>query len=168
MYNNTNNISGMNNMSQSLDHTESMLLTNGAVQQQQLGIDQQQQQLDSLSNLFINNWETEDAALEQYESEMDNTINDNLLNEKEQSNQRLFQSFQTSACAVAQMFKEKSAPSLSPNSSSNGNSTSFSWQSFQNSAGAITVLYKGLNLNFPISVFVCIFYKLFFACIWNV
>ena len=137
----------MNNMSQPLDHTESMLLSNSAVQQQQqqqLGIDQQQQQLDSLSNLFINNWETEDAALEQYESEMDNTINDNLLNEKEQSNQRLFQSFQTSACAVAQMFKEKSAPCLSPTSSSNGNITSLSWQSFQNSAGAITVLYKGI------------------------
>lgn len=89
--------------------------------------------LDSLSNLLINSYEDDAAALDKYESEMEQNLNENLILEKEQSNQRLFQSFQTSACAVAQMFKDKStqqSPGLS------------SWESFQNSAGAITVLYK--------------------------
>jgi len=88
-----------------------------------------EQQLDNLSNLLINSYEDDAAALDQYESEMEQNLNENLVLEKEQSNQRLFQSFQTSACAVAQMFKDK-------------NTQLSSWESFQNSAGAITVLYK--------------------------
>lgn len=85
--------------------------------------------LDSLSNLLINSYEDDAAALDQYESEIEQNLQENLIMEKEQSNQRLFQSFQTSACAVAQMFKDKG-------------SVMSSWESFQNSAGAITVLYK--------------------------
>ena len=103
------------------------------------GDQQQQQQIDGFSNLWLNGADEETAALDQYESEMDRTINDNLLNEKEQSNQKLFQSFQTSACAVAQMFKD----STTNNTSSTPQVSS--WQSFQNAAGAITVLYKGNN-----------------------
>lgn len=116
--------------------TEPQTITN------QLGLDPQQQ-LD-MSNLLINSWETDEAALEQYESEMDRTLNDNLLIEKEQSTQRLFQSFQTSACAVAQMFKDKTASSaqLATSNTNTSSSALSSWQSFQNSAGAITVLYK--------------------------
>lgn len=130
MYNNS--INGVGGGGLNTDLNEALNPTN--TNSQMLGLDQQQQ-LDNLSNLLINSWETDDAALEQYESEMDRTLNDNLLNEKEQSNQRLFQSFQTSACAVAQMFKDKqSSVQQSPQLSS--------WQSFQNSAGAITVLYK--------------------------
>ena len=87
-------------------------------------------QLDNLSNLLINgSWE--DEVLDQYENETEKTINEHLQVERDQSTQKLFQSFQTSACAVAQMFKDKTQPPLTP------------WQSFQNSAGAITVLYKG-------------------------
>lgn len=72
--------------------------------------------------------------LDQYEHDMDKLLNDKLLVDKEQTNQRLFQSFQTSACAVAQMFKDKTTQGVSD--------TNMAWQSFQNSAGAITVLYK--------------------------
>ena len=84
----------------------------------------------------INNSYTDESTLilEQYEHDMDKILNEKLLVEKEQHNQRLFQSFQTSACAVAQMFKDKSAPGPEKNN--------LAWQSFQNSAGAITVLYK--------------------------
>ena len=90
-------------------------------------------QLDNLSNLLINgSWE--DEALDQYENETEKTINEHLLVERDQSTQKLFQSFQTSACAVAQMFKDKTMPPQTP------------WQSFQNSAGAITVLYKGESI----------------------
>ena len=97
-------------------------------------------QLENLSNLLINSSSGglgggEAALIEQYEYDMDKALNENLMNEKEQMNQRLFQSFQTSACTVAQMFKDKSAtpqPQIS------------SWQAFQNAAGAITVLYKGI------------------------
>jgi len=91
--------------------------------------------LDSLSNLLINSYEDDAAALDQYESELEQNLQENLLIEKEQSIQRLFQSFQTSACNVAQMFKDKS-------SSSQTASVTSSWESFQNAAGAITVLYK--------------------------
>ena len=104
------------------------------------GENQQQQQIDGFSNLWLNGGDEETAALDQYESEMDRTINDNLLSEKEQSNQKLFQSFQTSACAVAQMFKD-STQTLSQNTPQVS-----SWQSFQNAAGAITVLYKGKKI----------------------
>ncbi|CAF0766199.1 unnamed protein product [Brachionus calyciflorus] len=72
--------------------------------------------------------------LDQFEHDMDKILNEKLLNEKEQTNQRLFQTFQTSACAVAQMFKDKTTPGPEGNN--------LAWQSFQNSAGAITVLYK--------------------------
>lgn len=89
--------------------------------------------LDSLSNLLINSYEDDAAALDQYESELEQNLQENLLIEKEQSIQRLFQSFQTSACNVAQMFKDKSTSQTSVTSS---------WESFQNAAGAITVLYK--------------------------
>lgn len=95
-------------------------------------ISQNNSDLDSLSNLLINSYEDDAAALDQYESELEQDLQENLILEKEQSNQRLFQSFQTSACAVAQMFKDKSSQ----------NSVMSSWESFQNSAGAITVLYK--------------------------
>lgn len=92
-------------------------------------------QLDNLSNLLINgSWE--DEALDQYENETEKTINEHLQVERDQSTQKLFQSFQTSACAVAQMFKDKTMPPQTP------------WQSFQNSAGAITVLYKGESILF--------------------
>lgn len=99
-------------------------------------------QLENLSNLIINNTSTavvsaETALIEQYEYEMDKALNENLIVEKEQMNQRLFQSFQTSACTVAQMFKDKSS------GQQQAQSQLTSWQSFQNSAGAITVLYKG-------------------------
>lgn len=94
-------------------------------------------QLDNLSNLIINTSTgggAETALIEQFEYDMDKALNENLITEKEQMNQRLFQSFQTSACTVAQMFKERS---------DSGQSQLSSWQSFQNAAGAITVLYKG-------------------------
>lgn len=97
-------------------------------------------QLDNLSNLLIHNsFDDDTALLDKYESEMERNINENLLMEKDQSNQRLFQSFQTSACAVAQMFKDKTTANqqTSPPGAASG-----AWESFQNSAGAITVLYK--------------------------
>ena len=102
-------------------------------------------QLENLSNLLINTNAAggssggEVALIEQYEYEMDKALNEHLLNEKEQMNQRLFQSFQTSACTVAQMFKDKSTAGAQQQQQSQFSS----WQSFQNSAGAITVLYKG-------------------------
>jgi len=101
-------------------------------------------QLENLSNLLINTNAAggssggEVALIEQYEYEMDKALNEHLLNEKEQMNQRLFQSFQTSACTVAQMFKDKSTAGAQQQQQSQFSS----WQSFQNSAGAITVLYK--------------------------
>jgi hypothetical protein len=122
-------------------------------------------QLDNLSNLIINNnnsnmlsnpihfasAEDENILLEQYERDLDKGLNENLLNEKEQCYQRLFQSFQTSACMVAQMFKDKTstttAASSAANSTANPPQQLSPWESFQNSAGAITVLYKG-NLRF--------------------
>lgn len=103
-------------------------------------------QLENLSNLLMNSGpaattgggggvaNAETAIIEQFEYEMDKQLNENLINEKEQMNQRLFQSFQTSACTVAQMFKDKSTLAQQ--------SQLGSWQSFQNAAGAITVLYK--------------------------
>lgn len=109
-------------------------------------------QLENLSNLLMNSGPAatggsggmataETAIIEQFEYEMDKQLNENLINEKEQMNQRLFQSFQTSACTVAQMFKDKS-------SSGAQQSQLGSWQSFQNAAGAITVLYKGKSIFF--------------------
>lgn len=72
--------------------------------------------------------------LDQFEHDTDSLLNEKLLADKEQTNQRLFQSFQTSACTVAQMFKDKST--------AGSDTHNLAWQSFQNSAGAITVLYK--------------------------
>jgi hypothetical protein len=80
---------------------------------------------------------------------MDSMLNENYLqNEKEQKTQRLFQSFQTSACTVAQLFKEKSInqqiiaqPHQLQNASTSTNKTN-QWQLFQNAASSITVLYK--------------------------
>lgn len=89
--------------------------------------------LDNLSNLLINSYEDDSAALDAYELELERNLQDNLLLDKERHNQRLFQSFQKSACNVAQMFKDK--PKQGQNAMS-------SWESFQNAAGAITVLYK--------------------------
>lgn len=60
---------------------------------------------DQFDNLWINCWE--DDALDQYENDLDKNLNENLQYEREQANQKLFQSFQNSACAVAQMFKGK-------------------------------------------------------------
>lgn len=88
----------------------------------------------------FNEDESTAAFLEQYEYDMDKVLNDNVLAEKEQINQRLFQLFQTSACAVAQMFKDKSTATQT---SASPQAQLTAWQSFQNSAGAITVLYKG-------------------------
>jgi hypothetical protein len=88
--------------------------------------------------MMVNDTAEETALLEQYECDMDKVINDNLVNEKEQINQRMFQLFQTSACAVAQMFKDKTTATQS----NTPQSQLTAWQSFQNSAGAITVLYK--------------------------
>jgi hypothetical protein len=59
---------------------------------------------DQFDNLRINSWE-DDTSLEQYVSDLDKNLNDNIQYEKEQFNQKLFQSFQNSACGVAQMFK---------------------------------------------------------------
>jgi hypothetical protein len=118
-------------------------------------------QLENLSNLIINNNQTasntnafyddDNLILEQYEKDIDKGINDNIKNEKEQYYQRLFQSFQTSACTVAQMFKDKTSTNstcLNTTNTSTQNSTNVPqltpWQSFQNSAGAITSLYKGI------------------------
>lgn len=95
-------------------------------------VDSHNSDLDSLSNLLINSYEDDAAALDAYESELERHLQETLLTDKERHNQRLFQSFQRSACNVAQMFKDKSSK----------NALS-SWESFQNSAGAITVLYKG-------------------------
>jgi hypothetical protein len=121
-------------------------------------INNQEDQLDNLSNLIINNTNgggyydeggfgggggnggVETALLEQYEYDMDKVINENLMSEKEQINQRLFQLFQTSACNVAQMYKDKSSTTQPPQQQQSQLSA---WQSFQNAAGAITVLYKG-------------------------
>ncbi len=91
--------------------------------------------LDNLSNLLINSYEDDAAALDAYELEMERNLQENLLLEKEHHNQRLFQSFQKSACNVAQMFKDKGSPQQAQ-------AVLSSWESFQNAAGAITVLYK--------------------------
>jgi D-alanine-D-alanine ligase-like ATP-grasp enzyme len=100
-------------------------------------------------SLANNNYE-DDALLDKYEYDMEKLINDNYLIEKEQANQRLFQSFQTSACAVAQMFKDKtSTPSVN---NANAQPQLTQWQSFQNSAGAITVLYKGKHLIYYLNI----------------
>ena len=113
-------------------------------------------QLENLSNLIINNsnnnangnlYDEDNVILEQYERDLDKGLNDNLFNEKDQCYQRLFQSFQTSACTVAQMFKDKaSSPNANEAVALQQATTTpqlTPWQSFQNSAGAITVLYKG-------------------------
>ena len=97
-------------------------------------LSQNNSDLDNLSNLLINSYEDDAAILDQYELDLEKNLQESLIMEKEQHNQRLFQSFQTSACAVAQMFKDKS--------SAQQQSVLSSWESFQNSAGAITVLYK--------------------------
>ena len=115
------------------NYNENSMITSSNATSGPSAVNSSEQQLDNLSNLLINSYEEDAAALDQYESEMEQNLNENLVLEKEQSNQRLFQSFQTSACAVAQMFKDKTTQ-LS------------SWESFQNSAGAITVLYKGLPI----------------------
>jgi len=110
-------------------------------------------QLESMSNLIINNpqdsFDPDTALLDKYEYDVDNMLNENYLqSEKEHRTQRLFQSFQTSACAVAQLFKEKSINHeltsqsqqlQNPNTSTN---KSNQWQLFQNAASSITVLYK--------------------------
>lgn len=101
-------------------------------------LSQNNSDLDNLSNLLINSYEDDAAILDQYELELEKNLQESLIMEKEQHNQRLFQSFQTSACAVAQMFKDKSASASTQASPS----VLSSWESFQNSAGAITVLYK--------------------------
>jgi hypothetical protein len=138
-------------------------------------------QLDNLSNLIINNSyqrqqqytsyltadEHDNALLDKYEYDMSKHIQENYLSDKEQASQKLFQSFQTSACAVTQMFKDNTVAATTTTTTttttasiSNATSTLESddvnnkqpkaqspqltqWQSFQNSAGAITVLYKG-------------------------
>jgi hypothetical protein len=137
-------------------------------------------QLDNLSNLIINsNYqrqqqqqqytsyltadEHDNALLDKYEYDMSKVIQENYLSDKEQASQKLFQSFQTSACAVTQMFKDNTAATTTTtttptntastvsgedNTTSNNKPKAQSpqltqWQSFQNSAGAITVLYKG-------------------------
>lgn len=106
--------------------------TDGQQQQQLQQMDtaayqQQQQQPQAL-----NSWE--DNLLDEYEQEIDKNLNDQLHNEKDQLNQKLFQSFQNSACAVAQMFKDKQQQQQQQNLNQ--------WQSFQNAAGSITYLYK--------------------------
>lgn len=128
---NSNNNNNMTTTSSSTANSTTTTTTNN------------EDQLENLSNLIINTStastavSAETALIEQYEYEMDKALNENLIIEKEQMNQRLFQSFQTSACTVAQMFKDKSTGQQPQPSQLT------SWQSFQNSAGAITVLYKG-------------------------
>ena len=139
-------------------------------------------QLDNLSNLIINNSyqrqqqytsyltadEHDNALLDKYEYDMSKHIQENYLSDKEQASQKLFQSFQTSACAVTQMFKDNTVAAAAAATTATTTSTPVSnaiatlggddvnskqtkaqspqltqWQSFQNSAGAITVLYKG-------------------------
>lgn len=132
--------------------------------------DMHSDQLDNLSNLIINNGggsqvnggavgsgmgafgeDTDNMLLEQYERDLDKGINDGHISERDQCYQRLFQSFQTSACTVAQMFKDKMS---TPGSTSSLTSQQqqppqlTSWQSFQSSAGAITLLYKGKYIYF--------------------
>ena len=119
-------------------------------------MDQHQQIDNHLSNLIINNTtsninpsgEEDNLLLEQYERDLDKGLNDHLLDEKEQCAQRLFHSFQHSACTVAQMFKDKTSSKSTTTTTTTSSSTTNTspqintWQSFQNSAGAITTLYK--------------------------
>ena len=141
-------------------------------QQQASNVDLNLNQLDNLSNLIINNSNNhhhnqqqyyqqrytsyltaedhDNALLDKYEYDMSKLIQEKYLVDKEQANQKLFQSFQTSACAVAQMFKDKTSPvAIATDSEATLASEPpaktaqlTQWQSFQNSAGAITVLYK--------------------------
>jgi hypothetical protein len=101
---------------------------------------QHQQQQQQLPNYF-------DSYLDQYES---NLLEHTLLEKKQLDSEtgmnKLFQSFQTAACAVAQMFKEISTTSNTTNNSTESNKQNSkqmsNWQTFQNAAGAVTLLYK--------------------------
>jgi hypothetical protein len=147
-YNPTNNTNNNNNSDQ-LDNLSNLIINNSST----TNANNNSSSLSNLSSIHCASAEDENILLEQYERDLDKGLNDNLLNEKEQCYQRLFQSFQTSACTVAQMFKDKTSttttaatavpPAAAANSISNHPQQLTPWESFQNSAGAITVLYKG-------------------------
>jgi hypothetical protein len=137
-----------------LDNLSNLIINNNYQRQQQQHQQQQQQQYTS----YLTADEHDNALLDKYEYDMSKVIQENYLSDKEQASQKLFQSFQTSACAVTQMFKDNTAASTTSTTTTNvsgeesSNSTNkpkaqspqlTQWQSFQNSAGAITVLYKG-------------------------
>lgn len=82
---------------------------------------------DLADSLWITTNSQSEELLDEYERELERTCEHSAA-DKDQCEKKLFQSFQQSACAVAQMFKEKSQANA--------------WNSFQNAAGAITVLYK--------------------------
>lgn len=154
----TNNNNNNSNQQVSNMFENTSLLNDMNLNSTQTQTTQSDNHLDNLSNLLINNkfennnnttsfhgeasTDESTAFLEQYEYDMDKILNEKILADKEQTNQRLFQSFQTSACAVAQMFKDKTSESQTQSSQSSLSVANQSWQSFQNSAGAITVLYK--------------------------
>ena len=158
-----NNASLIDNLNQ-LDNLSNLIINNTNHQQY---YQRQQQQQQQQYTSYLTAEDHDNALLDKYEYDMSKLIQEKYLVDKEQANQKLFQSFQTSACAVAQMFKDKTNPNpvVSQTSSAatvvgeaDASAADESnkqqppktqspqltqWQSFQNSAGAITVLYKG-------------------------
>ncbi|XP_070580063.1 HUWE1-associated protein modifying stress responses-like [Ptychodera flava] len=90
--------------------------------------DQKDRQEDSVGDLWVSNWEQQ--CIEQLESEPN--FDDRLSADREETSQKLWLSFQNSATAVAQLYKDRLCH----------HSTPAVWISFQNAATAVTQLYK--------------------------
>jgi len=105
-------------------------------------------QLDNMSSLFLTN-DAENGPnpnnltavptmddlmsdLDSYEAEMERSLSETVSCQGDATMHKLFQSFQHAATSLARMFKE----------ATNTNSRDRGWQAFQNTAGAITLLYK--------------------------
>ncbi|XP_002740426.1 HUWE1-associated protein modifying stress responses-like [Saccoglossus kowalevskii] len=91
--------------------------------------DQKDRQDDSVGDLWVSNWEQQ--CLEQLENEAN--YDERLLADREDSTQKLWLSFQNSATAVAQLYKDRASCQ---------HCTPAVWISFQNAATAVTQLYK--------------------------
>ncbi|XP_077980314.1 HUWE1-associated protein modifying stress responses-like [Glandiceps talaboti] len=90
--------------------------------------DQKDRPEDSVGELWASNWEQQ--CIEQLESEAN--FDERLSVDREESAQKLWLSFQNSATAVAQLYKDRVCQ----------HSTPAVWISFQTAATAVTQLYK--------------------------
>ena len=96
-----------------LNNLSSNSIMNSSISNNEQMIYEYNDQLDKMPKLLTNDlhdsFDTDKSLLDEYDHDMENRLNEiNAHNEKEQKTQRLFKSFQTTACAVAKLFKEKS------------------------------------------------------------